>query len=168
MAQQRNSAPQRARELVNYLSNYDHKDEANFKFDELLIASQVEALLQVGEGWCAKDRLGQARIPFVKLGRSVRYRPRDVFAYINKSLRRSTSDPGSGPPEPATNPGPPFIEPEADDGIEQLAAGGELSLPSDIRPSETSKLCEPAPRQEPDEHCSKKRKPHARLHREAR
>ena len=60
----------------------------------LLRDGDVERMLGLGKGWCAKDRLGQARIPFIKIGRSVRYRPADVEAFIEASVRKSTSDCG--------------------------------------------------------------------------
>jgi len=61
----------------------------------LLTDSEVEAMLKVGKGFLAKDRLGKARIPHVKIGRSVRYRMADVHAFIEASVRKSTSDPGT-------------------------------------------------------------------------
>lgn len=60
--------------------------------DPLMTDVQVEALLGVSRGWAAKDRVGKARIPFVKIGRSVRYRRADVFAFIERNVRKSTSD----------------------------------------------------------------------------
>ncbi len=63
--------------------------------DELLTGKEVEAILKVGRNWCAKDRIGPARIRYVKLGRAVRYRLPDVVEFINTSTRRSTSDTGS-------------------------------------------------------------------------
>jgi hypothetical protein len=62
--------------------------------DPLLTDSEGEALLNVGRGFLAKDRCSTARIPFVKIGRSVRYRRSDILAFIRASLRRSTSDQG--------------------------------------------------------------------------
>ena len=60
--------------------------------DRLLTSEEVEKILVVGPGWCAKDRISTARIPHVKLGKSCRYRLRDVHAFIDASVRRSTSD----------------------------------------------------------------------------
>lgn len=60
--------------------------------DKLLTSEEVEAMLGVGAGWCAKDRISTARIPHVKLGKSCRYRLRDVRAFVDASVRRSTSD----------------------------------------------------------------------------
>jgi len=60
--------------------------------DPLMTDVQVEALLGVSKGWAAKDRIGKARISFVKIGRSVRYRRADVFAFIERNVRKSTSD----------------------------------------------------------------------------
>ena len=56
----------------------------------LLTDREAEALLKMSKGFLAKDRIGPARIPHVKIGRSVRYRLADVQAFIEASLRRST------------------------------------------------------------------------------
>ncbi|MEY4708572.1 MAG: Helix-turn-helix domain [Pseudomonadota bacterium] len=61
--------------------------------DRLLTSEEVETMLGVSQGWCAKDRISTARIPFCKIGKSVRYTPASVQAFIDASMRRSTSDP---------------------------------------------------------------------------
>ena len=43
------------------------------------------------------ERLRGGGIAFLKCGRAVRYRRRDVTAWIAARLRRSTSDPGPDP-----------------------------------------------------------------------
>ncbi len=60
--------------------------------EPLLTDREAEALLHVHRGFLPKDRIGAARIPFVKIGRAVRYRPSDIRAFIDASVRRSTSD----------------------------------------------------------------------------
>ncbi len=60
--------------------------------NRLLTSEEVEQMLGVGSGWCAKDRISAARIPHVKIGKSCRYRRADVEAFIAASMRRSTSD----------------------------------------------------------------------------
>ena len=60
--------------------------------DRLLTSEDVEKMLGVSAGWCAKDRIGTARIPHVKIGKCCRYRLRDVHAFVDASMRRSTSD----------------------------------------------------------------------------
>lgn len=60
--------------------------------ETLLTSEDVQKMLGVGPGWCAKDRISTARIPHVKIGKSCRYRPSDVQAFIQASLRASTSD----------------------------------------------------------------------------
>ena len=62
--------------------------------DQLLTGEEVEAILKVGRNWCAKDRIGPARIPHLKIGRGVRYRLADVQAFFASAVRDSTSDPG--------------------------------------------------------------------------
>jgi hypothetical protein len=60
----------------------------------LLTDREVEAMLNMGRGFLAKDRCGRALIPHVRIGRAVRYRLRDVEAFIEASVRKSTSDVG--------------------------------------------------------------------------
>lgn len=60
--------------------------------DRLLTSAEVEGMLGLGRGWAAKDRIASARIPHIKIGRSVRYRLVDVQAFIDDCIRRSTSD----------------------------------------------------------------------------
>jgi len=60
--------------------------------DRLLTSEEVEMLLGVSAGWCAKDRISTGRIPHVKIGKSCRYQRADVQAFIAASKRRSTSD----------------------------------------------------------------------------
>jgi predicted DNA-binding transcriptional regulator AlpA len=60
--------------------------------ERLLTSEEVESIMGVGPGWCAKDRISSARIPHIKIGKCVRYRLRDVEAFIDASMRRSTSD----------------------------------------------------------------------------
>lgn len=64
------------------------------KMDRLLTTSDAEQALGVHAGFLNKDRIGKARIPFVKIGRSVRYRRSDVETFIASNLRKSTSDIG--------------------------------------------------------------------------
>lgn len=59
--------------------------------EPLLTSEEVENILGVGRGWAAKDRINAARIPYVKIGRTVRYRRADVIAFIGASVRKSTS-----------------------------------------------------------------------------
>jgi predicted DNA-binding transcriptional regulator AlpA len=61
--------------------------------EPLLRDPEVEKILGFSKGFCAKDRLGKARIPFVRIGsRAVRYKPADVRKFIEDSMRNSTSD----------------------------------------------------------------------------
>ena len=69
--------------------------QSNETVSPLLTDREVEALLNVGKGFLAKDRLGKARIPHIQIGRSVRYRTADVLAFIESSVRKSTSDAGA-------------------------------------------------------------------------
>lgn len=60
--------------------------------DRLLTSAEVEGMLGLARGWAAKDRIASARIPHIKIGKSVRYRLADVQTFIEASKRRSTSD----------------------------------------------------------------------------
>jgi hypothetical protein len=55
--------------------------------ETLMTSSELEQLLKVAAGWAAKDRIGRALIPHVKIGRAVRYRMADVRAFIAASVR---------------------------------------------------------------------------------
>ncbi len=57
----------------------------------LLRGRDVEEILGLAEGWAAKDRLTTAKIPFLRIGRTVRYREQDVLEYLNRCVRTSTS-----------------------------------------------------------------------------
>lgn len=61
--------------------------------EPLMKDHEVEKALGAGKGFCAKDRLGKAQIPFLKIGRSVRHRPADVRKFIEASVRSSKSQP---------------------------------------------------------------------------
>lgn len=60
----------------------------------LLRDDEVEQILGVHRGWAAKDRLSNARIPFLRVGRCIRYRESDIKTYLDSCVRRSTSDLG--------------------------------------------------------------------------
>ena len=64
--------------------------------DTLLNTEEAAQLLGVSKFYLERDRWRGAEIPFVKIGnRMVRYRRTDLDAYIERQLRRSTSDPGN-------------------------------------------------------------------------
>lgn len=59
----------------------------------LLTTPKAAEYLGVSPAFLERDRWAGARIPFVKIGtRSIRYRLSDLEAYIEKSLRHSTSE----------------------------------------------------------------------------
>jgi excisionase family DNA binding protein len=63
---------------------------------QLLTTQQAADVLGVSKAFLERDRWAGARIPFVRVGaRAVRYRREDLEAYINRQVRRSTSDPGA-------------------------------------------------------------------------
>jgi hypothetical protein len=67
-------------------------DSPHETIERLLTSDEAEVLLNVHHGFLAKDRVGTARIPFVKIGRSVKYKPSDLRRFIERSTRASTSD----------------------------------------------------------------------------
>lgn len=61
----------------------------------LLNTAQAAKYLGISIAFLERDRWAGAKIPFIKIGsRAVRYRLRDLDAYIQTRLRKSTSDPG--------------------------------------------------------------------------
>jgi hypothetical protein len=67
------------------------QEAAEQQIEPLLTDREAETLLAVHDGFLAKDRVSTGRIPFVKIGRAVRYQPSDVRAFIAANLRASTS-----------------------------------------------------------------------------
>lgn len=66
----------------------DHADNAAAT---LLTEDEAAALLKVQPATLATWRVrGHPDLPFVRVGRCVRYRPQDIAAFIASHLRRST------------------------------------------------------------------------------
>lgn len=59
---------------------------------QLLTTAQAAKMLCVSESFLERDRWAGARIPYVKVGRSVRYQLAELDAYIASRIRRSTSE----------------------------------------------------------------------------
>ena len=60
--------------------------------ESLLTTDQAARILGVSAAFLERDRWAGARIPFVRIGaRAVRYRQRDLEAYIASRVRHSTS-----------------------------------------------------------------------------
>jgi len=62
--------------------------------DELLTEKEVAQLRHQSIRTLQAERLKGGGCPYVKLGRSVRYRRSDVLKFIESNLRASTSDKG--------------------------------------------------------------------------
>lgn len=63
--------------------------------NKLLTTKEAARYLGVSSAFLERDRWAGARIPFIKVGtRAVRYRQADLDAYLDRRVRRSTSDPG--------------------------------------------------------------------------
>ena len=58
----------------------------------LITDPELESTLKVHKGWAAKDRLRPApRIPFCRIGRSIRYRQADVLAFVAANLKATAA-----------------------------------------------------------------------------
>ena len=61
--------------------------------DQLLSDHDVEKIAKRARSTLQKDRVAGTGIPFIRIGRLVRYRPTDVAAYLDAlPSRRSTSE----------------------------------------------------------------------------
>ncbi len=60
----------------------------------LLTTEQAAAIIRMRPSFLEARRWRGKGPPFLKIGRSVRYRPEDLAAWTEERLRRSTSDPG--------------------------------------------------------------------------
>ncbi|MDN3711925.1 helix-turn-helix domain-containing protein [Paracoccus cavernae] len=59
----------------------------NMTVARLLTQKEVAEILGVSEKWIERDRWVERRIPFTKIGRSVRYRAADLNAYIDANTQ---------------------------------------------------------------------------------
>lgn len=53
----------------------------------LMMQETAASILGVSPKWLERDRWVEKRIPFVKIGRGVRYRACDIAAYIDANLQ---------------------------------------------------------------------------------
>lgn len=61
--------------------------------DNLLNTKEAAQFLGVSKAFLERDRWAGARVPFIKVGsRAVRYRLSDLESYIERQIRRSTSE----------------------------------------------------------------------------
>jgi hypothetical protein len=77
--------------------NVDAKTEAKTKaeavgVEELFDDKKLSTILHRSVPTIQKDRLRGTGVPFVKVGRLVRYRPSAVRAYLAENERQSTSE----------------------------------------------------------------------------
>jgi len=66
--------------------------ETGTGFERLLTASEAANFLHVSPSWLAKSRMRGDGPPFVKFGRSVRYREETLVRWMRSHLRLSTRD----------------------------------------------------------------------------
>lgn len=70
----------------------------------LLTTREAADRLRLSSATLEKDRIsGKLNIPFLKIGKAVRYDPDHLDQYIETCRRRSTSDPGPAPVAPASS-----------------------------------------------------------------
>ena len=62
--------------------------------DRLLTETEVEEIYGIKVSVLRKRRVTGGGIPYLKIGDSVRYRPRNIVAYFDSCMRNSTSDTG--------------------------------------------------------------------------
>jgi hypothetical protein len=62
--------------------------------DALLLTVEAAYLLGQSPRTLEKQRVVGGGVPWIALGRSVRYRRRDVLEFVEHRVRHSTSDPG--------------------------------------------------------------------------
>ena len=63
--------------------------------EKLLTTQEAAESLGVSRAFLERDRWAGAKIPFIRIGtRTVRYRYKDLFNYIDQQIRSSTSDRG--------------------------------------------------------------------------
>lgn len=60
---------------------------ATLAVPKLLTTESAATILGVSKKWLERDRWVEKRIPFVKVGRLVRYRASDVAAYIEANIQ---------------------------------------------------------------------------------
>ena len=94
--------------------------------DALLTQRHVAAWLEKSEGWCELRRTAGGGPPYLKLGRSVRYRKRDVLAWLNDVAIAATST--SQYPAPAAA----RLEQATTIPDLQNKPGGDKSMPSAV------------------------------------
>lgn len=69
----------------------DEKSLAHNSISIPVLITQDEAakILGVSTKWFERDRWAERRIPYVKIGRGVRYRATDIAAYIEANTQRA-------------------------------------------------------------------------------
>ena len=77
----------------------ERKSVADLQLEVLLTEHEYARITKRSVASVRRDRLLGQGCPYVKLGALVRYRPEDVRAHLERSLRRTTS--GSQPSEGA-------------------------------------------------------------------
>jgi hypothetical protein len=60
---------------------------------DFLLQDEYAALRRCSERTIERERSAGTGCPYVKIGRAVRYRRRDVLDFIEQHIRRSTSEP---------------------------------------------------------------------------
>jgi predicted DNA-binding transcriptional regulator AlpA len=76
------------------IARYAHmsQQETATELERLLTAREAANFLRVSESWLAKARMQGNGPPFVKIGRSIRYRQSDLLRWMRSRTHLSTGE----------------------------------------------------------------------------
>jgi hypothetical protein len=107
-----------------------HCEEVSM-LDHLLSDWDVEKIARRARSTLQKDRVAGTGIPFIRIGRLVRYRPSDVAAYLDAlPSRRSTSETPQGEPRSTSKAAQEGEAPAVSDGRSASARSAHASTAS--------------------------------------
>ncbi|MFW5453531.1 helix-turn-helix transcriptional regulator [Thioalkalivibrio sulfidiphilus] len=75
---------------MNDTAQHHPTDSDRVTFPRLMTPAEVQQLLGKSKAWLDRSRLEGNGPPYVKIGRTVRYRADDVAAWLNGNVRAST------------------------------------------------------------------------------
>jgi hypothetical protein len=81
---------------MKHSTHSERESVAEFELETLLTERDYARITKRGVASVRRDRLLRQGCPFVKLGALVRYRPEDVRAHLDRSLRRTVVSAQSG------------------------------------------------------------------------
>ena len=78
--------------LESIARSRSHPAKTDTDFERLFTPKEASQLLRLSLSWLAKSRVAGLGPTFVKLGRSVRYREKDLVQWLKSRARQSTSE----------------------------------------------------------------------------